>query len=211
MPKDTDSIYDPAAWSRLPEYGALQQQAPRDLPLYALLKRDMQMGDRILDVGCGSGRLANVLKEYNYIKYTGIDITPSYIELAKMTFPKYAWQVGDCRDLPYDAQSFDRVWSCNLLIHLAWDDIQVALDEMKRVAKEAIYLISLFEDRSGVSVIESDGIRFLSNTINFKDLVSDGWVLAETFLKADRGATVAFEDESYAVLRRKTKKVTKRG
>jgi SAM-dependent methyltransferase len=173
--RETDKVYDPTAWSKLPLYGKFQQETQLCGLLDKTLSDDLQEGESVLDVGCGAGRLAHQFKR----GYTGIDITPHYIELAKEKFPHLTWVLGDCRSLPFPDQSFDRTWSTNLLIHLPWDDIKVALNEMVRVTRKAIYLCSVFDDYSEVQIIPDDskGIPFIYNRIPYEDLRIPGWTL----------------------------------
>ena len=174
--RETDAVYDEGAWSKLPEYGKLQQDQPcLDYLLCALLKRDCEEGESVLDVGCGSGRLAFQFKS----GYTGIDITPSYVQMARERFPNLTWVEGDCRALPFPDESFDRTWSSNLLIHLPWDDISLALKEMARVTRKAIYLSSTFDDSSDVKIITDvyRGLHFIQNTIDFNYVQVPGWTL----------------------------------
>lgn len=178
--KPTDKVYDETAWSQLPSYGKFQQEHQLKMHIYDILKRDLQEGESVLDVGCGAGRLAFIVAG----RYVGLDITPCYLQLARDKFPMHEWILGDCRSLPFPDESFDRVWSSNLLIHLPWDDIKVALKEMARVAKKAIYLTSCFGIFSQVEVrLGENGIPFIYNTIPFKDLRLPGWSLE----KIDKG------------------------
>ena len=50
--------------------------------------------------------------------YTGIDITPRMIEVAKAKgLPGVSWVVGDCEDLPFEDNSFDAVICSNSFHH----------------------------------------------------------------------------------------------
>ena len=81
------------SWNTSTEYGEVfYKRAVGDLPemesskaMASLLKEKISTGDHILDVGCGGGHYLRSLK--NTVKvpfsYTGVDITASYIELAK--------------------------------------------------------------------------------------------------------------------------------
>jgi ubiquinone/menaquinone biosynthesis C-methylase UbiE len=179
--KETDVVYSTEAWARLPLYGKFMQDNWKlDLTIFPYLEKDLQDGENILDVGCGSGRLAFYL---NWTKrdnpYTGLDITPYYIELARKALPRYTWVEGDCRSLPFPDQSFDVVCSTNLLIHLPWDDVKKSIDEMVRVARKAVYLCGSFAEE-GSTHIELDivaGMPFLFNVTPFSSLIIPGWTV----------------------------------
>ncbi len=55
--------------------------------------------DRILDLGCGNGRLLEALKDKK-IDYLGLDSSAALIELARQNYPNYKFLVGDILDLP---------------------------------------------------------------------------------------------------------------
>ncbi|OMP68398.1 class I SAM-dependent methyltransferase [Domibacillus epiphyticus] len=71
-------------------------------------------GERILDVGCGTGDLANTLSEKG-IEAVGVDQSPSMIEKAAHKYPHIPFTVRDARDLGYKNE-FDAVFS-NAAIH----------------------------------------------------------------------------------------------
>lgn len=53
-------------------------------------------GKSVLDIGCGFGELGKfLLKRYEGVKYTGIDITPEFIETAKKEIPNGSFFVAD--------------------------------------------------------------------------------------------------------------------
>ena len=65
--------------------------------------------DSLLDVGCGTGPMIQLLSEkYPEKHYTGIDITPKMIEVAAAKqLPNTIFQVGDSENLPFEDATFD--------------------------------------------------------------------------------------------------------
>ena len=90
----------------------------------------------ILDMGCFNGNFYNFLKENNFsIKtFTGVDFSERLIERAKNRFPKQKWVVSDCKELPFENESFDVVTLMELLEHI--DEPELVLKEAKRVCKK---------------------------------------------------------------------------
>ncbi len=85
----------------------------------------------LLDVGCGSAVIRTELSDWIY--YTGFDLTPEFIEIAKKKFPKDTFRQGDVTAMPFFPQSFDIVVSSAVLQHLYdWKD---AIREMVRVSR----------------------------------------------------------------------------
>lgn len=75
---------------------------------------DVQEGERVLDVACGTGNAAIPAAGAGGI-VTGVDITPELLSDAKANADKYGveatWVEGDAQDLPFDDGSFDVVVS----------------------------------------------------------------------------------------------------
>jgi ubiquinone/menaquinone biosynthesis C-methylase UbiE len=93
-------------------------------------------GDRILDVGCGTGSLTGVLAESAGVKsIVGIDLAEVYLESARKTIrdPRVAFKVGDATSLPFADQSFDRAF-CMLVLQFV-PDARKAVSEMRRVVR----------------------------------------------------------------------------
>lgn len=73
----------------------------------------------VLDVGCGGGFLSNYLAKQG-VQVTGIDISPSSVEVAKKydTTRTVHYQVADAYQLPFADQSFDNVCAMDILEHV---------------------------------------------------------------------------------------------
>lgn len=88
---------------------------------------------KLLDVGCGNGRLSHFLKK-EPIEYIGIDNNRTMLRIAKKKNPQAKFRYGDVCKLPFPARSFDTVWSIAVLHHLPNKTLQLkALREIKRV------------------------------------------------------------------------------
>ena len=98
-------------------------------------------GERILDSGCGSGRLFEVFNGKN-IDYFGIDISERLIEIAKKKYPGAKFQVADTLNLPFPDNFFDKVYSISVLHHIPSKDFQLQyLKETKRILKPGGLLV----------------------------------------------------------------------
>lgn len=80
--------------------------------LIALL--EPQAGERILDVGCGTGHLTAKLAAAG-ARVTGIDSSPEMIGEARKSYPDLEFMVADARDFHFD-EPFDAVFS-NAALH----------------------------------------------------------------------------------------------
>ncbi|RYZ08644.1 MAG: methyltransferase domain-containing protein [Myxococcales bacterium] len=73
-----------------------------------------QPGERVLDLGCGSGDLTHGLTQSG-AAVVGVDASPEMIEQARAKYPELELSVVDGQELPYDA-AFDAVFS-NAALH----------------------------------------------------------------------------------------------
>jgi len=93
-------------------------------------------GMKILDLGCGNGRLYEIFKDKN-IDYIGIDISEKLIRLAQTKYPETQFLVGDGLDLPFKDNSFDVVYSIAVFHHIPSQALRIQfLKEAKRVLKK---------------------------------------------------------------------------
>ena len=93
-------------------------------------------GDRVLDVGCGTGSLSYALTEAaNVAAVTGIDQADVFLDYAqkRSTDPRFTFRHADARALPFADGSFDRAYSMLVLQFIP--DVEHAVAEMRRVTR----------------------------------------------------------------------------
>lgn len=75
--------------------------------------------DDVLDVGCGTGPVIELLaKKYPEKHFVGLDITPAMIEVARSKgLSNVEFLVGDAENLPFGDESFDAVLCSNSFHH----------------------------------------------------------------------------------------------
>jgi ubiquinone/menaquinone biosynthesis C-methylase UbiE len=89
-------------------------------------------GDRVLDVGCGTGILARELASYvGPDCVTGLDLNEGMLAVARRLEPKIDWRQADAQKLPFANSAFDVVVSQFMLMFVP--DRVAALREMWRV------------------------------------------------------------------------------
>lgn len=93
----------------------------------------IQPGQRVLDVGCGTGVLARevALRIGSVGRVVGIDPSPGMVAVAKQLAPSVEWREGVAETLPFPDQSFEAVVSQFALMF--FKDRDQALREMMRV------------------------------------------------------------------------------
>jgi SAM-dependent methyltransferase len=112
---------------------------------------------RVLDVGCGVGRLAVALSGFLSAagRYEGFDVVPAQIEWCQRhvaaRFPNFQFQLADVRNdaynpgghvraadyvFPYDRASFDIVIVASVFTHLLSPDLAQYVSEVARVLEK---------------------------------------------------------------------------
>ncbi len=107
-------------------------------------------GDRVLDVGCGTGSLAwTIAQTTKAAKIVGIDPSKSFIEYARtrQSDPRVTFDIGDAQQLPYENGSFDKCLSSLIITFVS--DAPKAVAEMRRVTKSCGIVSTCYWDSQG--------------------------------------------------------------
>ncbi len=104
----------------------------------------------LIDVGCGSGRLARPLSDFLKGRYLGIDIVPELVEHARAITNRRDWrfEVAPGFTIPERDQTADMVCFFSVFTHLLHEQSYVYLQEAKRVLKPTGKIIFSFLDFS---------------------------------------------------------------
>lgn len=93
------------------------------------IKASIRCGGNILDVGIGNGFVSNYLlkKEYNVTTCDfDADLKPDII--------------ADIRNLPIKDKYFTTVLACEILEHIPWDDVPLAISELARITNKNVII-----------------------------------------------------------------------
>ncbi|AET68428.1 methylase involved in ubiquinone/menaquinone biosynthesis [Desulfosporosinus orientis DSM 765] len=128
-------------------------------------------GLKILDVGTGTGILANILGSMGYQDVLGVDLSEGMMRIAmehaKEQDNKVRYKYANALDLPFAGQSFDVVISSRLLWTLT--EPAAALQEWRRVLKNGGRLIAINELEPGTG-IRCENIEDYRQNINARAL-----------------------------------------
>jgi len=102
--------------------------------------------DRILDLGCGNGRLSELFQA-KAIDYYGVDFSQKLIDIAREKYPQLKFQAADALNLPFPGNFFDKVFSIAVLHHIPSKELRLQfLKETKRVLRpKGLVILSVWD------------------------------------------------------------------
>ena len=86
---------------------------------YADLINELEVndGDAVLDVGCGTGSVLKYISERKQINGFGLDVSENMVALAHEKNPAFSFVTGDSARLPYADGTMDVVMTCMAYHH----------------------------------------------------------------------------------------------
>jgi ubiquinone/menaquinone biosynthesis C-methylase UbiE len=108
------------------------------------LKKDSYL----IDVGCGSGRLALPLSRYSSGRYLGIDIVPELVNYARSIVkrPEWRFEIAEGLKIPEKDSCADMVCFFSVFTHLLHEQSYIYLQEAKRVLKPGGIIVFSYLD-----------------------------------------------------------------
>lgn len=128
----------------------------------------LQASQKLLDIGCGTGTLALLLKQSqpNTVVY-GIDIDTRILAIAERKAGQMKTNINlqqaSATCLPYPDESFDHVFASLLLHHLTQQDKLLALKEAYRILKPGgeLHVADFCKPRNSIMWLISLLVRWL--------------------------------------------------
>lgn len=139
------------AWARAPGHDAFWAYRNAFLTFVGEGKGDA------IDIGCGEGRVARLLRECGY-KVTATDPVEPFVEAAREAHSADHYRIAAAAELPFEDASFDLAVAYNVLMDV--DNVPAAVKEMRRVLKSSgtliVSIVHPFTDRGHFDGIEPD-------------------------------------------------------
>jgi trans-aconitate 2-methyltransferase len=149
-------------------------------------------GERILDLGCGTGYLTHLIAETG-ARVTGVDNSAEMIGKAKAYYPDLNFRVMSATDLHFD-KPFDAVFS-NAVLHWVLDK-ESAIDCIYRSLRPGGRLVLEMGGKGNVEEIVLNTRKVLTRHGYFKNAATQFWYFPSlgeyTTLLEKRGFRVAF-------------------
>lgn len=114
----------------------------------------IKAGDRVIDIGAGTGRLTKEIHKVGGI-VTAVDTSHSMLEVLRRELPEIETKLVADERLPFENESFDVAVSCDLMVHLF--GIETFLKEHSRVIKSGGYII--------YNIINSDHLAMIDKNL----------------------------------------------
>lgn len=116
------------------------------LEYFLLRSRGLKDNDLVVDVGCGSGRLACQLAPFPGIRYIGCDVVPRLLEYADELCerPDWTFTATNGATIPCGSGVADFVCFFSVFTHLSQEDIYRYFREAHRVLKPGGLLVMSF-------------------------------------------------------------------
>lgn len=103
-----------------------------DYQVQVLLQLGLKPGQRVYDLGCGSGRTASALLRSGWDgQYVGVDVVPELIEFASGNCPGWQFEVHRKLSIYAEPASLDMVWAWSVFTHLTLEEILVYLEDIQ--------------------------------------------------------------------------------
>lgn len=117
--------------------------------------------NKILDLGCGYGRLSRrLLQKYHKVETIGVDISQNYVDIYNRELkPRGKAIKGDIRKLPFENNSFDIVFMTTTIMYIIDSKGQEkVIHEMTRVLKPEGFLIIIERSPTGHKIFTLGGL-----------------------------------------------------
>ena len=156
-----------------------------DFDAFGILERELLIDSGLppdgylIDVGCGSGRLAKPLSQYLQGRYLGIDIVQDLVDYASAAVNRSDWRFevpeGDLV-IPEEDDVADMVCFFSVMTHLLHEQTYLYLQEARRVLKpggKIVFSFLEFKMPSHWRVFE-ETVRTLNSSVMNQFICRDG-------------------------------------
>ncbi|MDP1834058.1 MAG: class I SAM-dependent methyltransferase [Candidatus Moranbacteria bacterium] len=109
---------------------------------------------RILDLGCGTGRLAGYMQAKGF-EVVGVDLSEKMLEIAKRKHPGIGFILADMRELELEEKSFDAVCLAYSIFHFEKPEAREILKKANVFLRPGGFLFLIVQEGEG-EVFEND-------------------------------------------------------
>jgi ubiquinone/menaquinone biosynthesis C-methylase UbiE len=124
---------------------------PFDRDFLNRFKNNFDTNAKIVDMGTGSGHIAQYLWTLGLNNITGTDIAGDILEVARVAYPHLKFENRNMFDTKYENSSIDGIVSFYGIVHFTYNEIDSTIKEWKRILKPegtAIFSFHIGDDNS---------------------------------------------------------------
>ena len=128
-----------------------------------LISRGLSNGMRVLDFGCGSGRVAFALSKHIDLEdFVGIDVVDELTDYARSRCPDtYRFVISHSLEIPLVPESLDYAYALSVFTHLSQVEIAIYIEEIYRKLRSAgLFLFSFLEVNRHWELFESTKLSY---------------------------------------------------
>lgn len=167
-------------WSRLHEQDRYDVRYPSE-GVVRFLKGQPGRSERVLDVGCGTGRHTRLAFELGYRSIVACDVSVPGLKRAYTKLPLPIYAQADMWRLPYRTASVGILLAVHSLYYTDQQGMEMALRECHRVLRPGgVAYIALRSDADWRAQLPGDTVGFSSRTLRSNDSGEEG--LTVTYL-----------------------------
>lgn len=138
------------------------------------LKKYLKPDDTVLDLGCGDGRLLEVIGDEK-VNYVGADVSENLLKIARARYPKTKFIKISGVKLPFGNESFDTVFALAVFHHIPSFTLRAKfISEIKRVLKKdgkvVLTVWNFKKTKIGKSLILKHGLLSFARDLDWGDV-----------------------------------------
>ncbi|BDZ48480.1 methyltransferase [Frondihabitans sucicola] len=146
----TRHAYDTVARTYAEVLPDMSFEDPLDLAMIDHFVSRLRADARILDAGCGAGRmLAYLTRRSASLALEGVDLSPAMVAEARAAHPTFPIDEGDVADLPHETGAFDGILAWYSIIHTPPRASGGVLEEFHRVLAPGGLLLVAYQAGTG--------------------------------------------------------------
>ena len=145
----TTDCYDRTAEQYAQAFQNELNYKPLDRLMLERFFHENQHTGTVLDVGCGVGQTTHYLYQLGIKDIIGIDLSPQMTEIAGRLNPHLKFKIGNMLKMNFLSQSIGGVLSFYSIIHLDYDEVGIAFEEIYRVLKPSGQFLCAFHIGEG--------------------------------------------------------------
>jgi ubiquinone/menaquinone biosynthesis C-methylase UbiE len=121
---------------------------------------------KLLDLGCGPGHDAALFHQQGF-EVVGVDFSAGMIAEARTRTPQGTFIQSDLREMAFEGETFEAIWSVGSLHHLAKADVPPLLQKVYHCLKWGGYVFISIQRGEGEGLITQEQIGVGKNSAKF--------------------------------------------